>query len=87
MVETLAVDTLKRILEAFNRHDLDAIMKHFAEDSVMTYHEVPIPGEGGMWASHRYGKDWRDDSPASPTCIMARTNIGSVVTKVFRSGP
>jgi steroid delta-isomerase-like uncharacterized protein len=27
-------DTLERVLEAFNRHDLDAIMSHFADDCV-----------------------------------------------------
>jgi ketosteroid isomerase-like protein len=27
-------ETLKRVLEAFNRHDLDAIMSHFADDCV-----------------------------------------------------
>ena len=28
-------DTLKGLLEAFNRHDLDAIMDYFAEDCVL----------------------------------------------------
>jgi len=31
----VTVDTLKRILEAFNRHDLDAIMAFFADDCVL----------------------------------------------------
>ena len=29
---TVTVDTLKQILEAFNRHDLDAIMEFFSDD-------------------------------------------------------
>ena len=29
---TITVDTLKQILEAFNRHDLDAIMEFFSDD-------------------------------------------------------
>jgi taurine dehydrogenase small subunit len=28
------VDVLREVLDAFNRHDLDAIMAHFAEDCV-----------------------------------------------------
>ena len=31
----VTVETLKRIAEAFNRHDLDAIMAFFAEDCVL----------------------------------------------------
>lgn len=30
----VTVDTLQAVLDAFNRHDLDAIMSHFAEDAV-----------------------------------------------------
>lgn len=29
---TITVDTLKQVLDAFNRHDLDAIMEFFTED-------------------------------------------------------
>jgi ketosteroid isomerase-like protein len=28
------VDVLREVIDAFNRHDLDAIMSHFAEDCV-----------------------------------------------------
>ena len=28
------VEVLREVLDAFNRHDLDAIMSHFAEDCV-----------------------------------------------------
>lgn len=34
MPEQVSIDVLKGFLEAFNRHDLDAIMDHFAEDCV-----------------------------------------------------
>ena len=30
----VTVETLKRVLDAFNRHDLDAIMAHFTDDAV-----------------------------------------------------
>ena len=34
MADTVTLDTLKGFLEAFNRHDLDAIMSYFAEECV-----------------------------------------------------
>ena len=34
MSEQVTLDALKGFLEAFNRHDLDAIMDYFAEDCV-----------------------------------------------------
>ena len=39
----VTVDTLKRILEAFNRHDLDAIMGFFADDCVLDMPRGPHP--------------------------------------------
>ncbi len=39
----VTVDTLKRILEAFNRHDLDAIMTFFADDCVLEMPRGPHP--------------------------------------------
>jgi ketosteroid isomerase-like protein len=35
MSEHLTVETLKELLNAFNRHDLDAIMDYFADDCVL----------------------------------------------------
>lgn len=35
MSEQVTLGTLKGLLEAFNRHDLDAIMDYFAEDCVL----------------------------------------------------
>lgn len=37
------VELLKEFLEAFNRHDLDAIMEYFAEDCVMDMPRGPYP--------------------------------------------
>ncbi len=34
MHDTVTVETLKAFLDAFNRHDLDAIMAYFADDCV-----------------------------------------------------
>ena len=49
-----AVDegTLKEVLNAFNRHDVDAIMSFFADDCVFDTPRGPLPG-----GAHLVGKD------------------------------
>jgi ketosteroid isomerase-like protein len=46
------VDALRRILEAFNRHDLDAIMSQFADDCVLEFPRGP-----DVWGRRFVGKD------------------------------
>jgi ketosteroid isomerase-like protein len=46
------VQDLRRVLDAFNEHDLDAIMAHFAEDSVFESPRGPDP-----WGRRFVGKD------------------------------
>ena len=46
------LDALKQVLEAFNRHDLDAIMSHFAEDCVFESPRRPDP-----WVRRCAGKE------------------------------
>ena len=41
------VEGLKRVLEAFNRHDLDAIMSFFTEDCVFHMPRGPAPSGRG----------------------------------------
>ena len=48
---TVTVDTLKQILEAFNRHDLDAIMEYFSEDCSLDMPRGPEP-----WGQRFEGK-------------------------------
>jgi hypothetical protein len=43
---------LERVLEAFNRHDLDAIMSHFADDCVLETPRGPDP-----WGRRYVGRD------------------------------
>ena len=50
--QTVAVETLKQFLEAFNRHDLDAIMAFFADDCCMDLPRGPEP-----WGTRLTGKD------------------------------
>jgi ketosteroid isomerase-like protein len=40
---TITDQTLKRILEAFNQHDLDTIMDFFAEDCILEMPRGPHP--------------------------------------------
>ena len=35
--QAVSVETLKQLLDAFNKHDLDAIMQFFAEDCYMDF--------------------------------------------------
>jgi steroid delta-isomerase-like uncharacterized protein len=48
----VTVDTLKQILAAFNRHDLDAIMEFFADDCTFDMPRGPEP-----WGQRYVGKD------------------------------
>ncbi|MFL5455007.1 MAG: nuclear transport factor 2 family protein [Myxococcales bacterium] len=46
------LEALKQVLEAFNRHDLDAIMSHFADDCVFESPRGP-----DAWGRRFVGKD------------------------------
>ncbi len=46
------LDVLKQVLEAFNRHDLEAIMSHFADDCVFE-----SPRGADPWGRRFVGKD------------------------------
>jgi steroid delta-isomerase-like uncharacterized protein len=46
------LDALKQVFEAFNRHDLDAIMSHFADDCVFESPRGP-----DLWGRRFAGKD------------------------------
>ena len=48
---TVTDETLKQILEAFNRHDLDAIMEFFADDCSFDFPRGPEP-----WGQRFVGK-------------------------------
>jgi ketosteroid isomerase-like protein len=51
-IGVVTIDRLKAFLEAFNRHDLDAIMDFFADDCVMEGPRGPEP-----WGLRLVGKD------------------------------
>ena len=50
--DTVSVDTLKALLEAFNQHDLDQIMTYFADDCVLYMPRGPEP-----WGRRLVGRD------------------------------
>lgn len=58
--ELITVETLRSILDAFNRHDLDDIMEFFAEDSVFD-----MPRGPELWGSRYVGKSQVRDGLAS----------------------
>jgi taurine dehydrogenase small subunit len=46
------LEVLREVFDAFNRHDLDAIMSHFAEDCVLE-----TPRGADRWGARFAGKD------------------------------
>lgn len=58
--DTVTANTLTEILEAFNRHDLDAIMSFFADDCTFDMPRGPDP-----WGTRFVGKDRVRDGLAS----------------------
>ena len=56
----VTVDTLREILDAFNRHDLEAIMEFFADDCIMEMPRGPDP-----WGLRLIGKAQVQEGVAS----------------------
>ena len=50
-IESVTVETLKQLVAAFNRHDLEAIMTFFADDCVLQMPRGPEP-----WGQRYQGK-------------------------------
>ena len=80
---SVSVETLAAIAEAFNAHDLDAIMEFFADECSLDMPRGPEP-----WGQRFVGKrpsvrGWRAVSRACPTCTTAMIGTGGVATLVF----
>ena len=70
----ITVETMKEVLDAFNRHDLDAIMEYFAEDCSFDFPRGPesygqrFTGQAEVrealagWASGCLGMDTHRDN-------------------------
>jgi ketosteroid isomerase-like protein len=48
--QSISVETVKAILDAFNAHDLDAIMEFFADDCSLDMPRGQIRGGSVLWA-------------------------------------
>ena len=57
---TVTVETLKEIIEAFNHHDLDAIMEFFSDDCSLDFPKGPEP-----WGQRFTGKEQIREALAS----------------------
>ena len=72
----VTVETLQRLLDAFNAHDLDAVMSFFTEDCVLEMPRGPHPWGRRFEGGRPCDRDWQAASPASPTSTTATTATG-----------
>ena len=77
---------LLELCAAFNAHDLDRIMAHFAEDS-----SLDMPKGGKSWGARFTGKDavrkgLAIGSKRLPTCTMETIGTGCRAAWAYRSG-
>ena len=75
--QLVTVETLKSITDAFNRHDRDAIMEFFAEDSSSDMPRAPDPWDGGLPARSRCVKGFPPGLLESQTSTTETTATGS----------
>ncbi len=84
--QAVSVGTAKAILDAFNAHDLDAIMEFFADDCTLDMPRGPDP-----WGQRYAGKAAVREGLATrfrtfQTSTTAMTAIGLAETWSFRNG-
>jgi SnoaL-like protein len=80
-------EVVGEVLDAFNRHDLDTIMSHFAEDCVFESPRGPDAWGRRFVGRRRSGTASLPASKGSPTSITAMTSISCPATAALRSGP
>ena len=80
------VDMLEEVLDAFNRHDLDAIMGFFTDDCSFDMPRGTDPWGRRLMVKPRFAKAWRVALPASPMFATTRTGISSPGTEACRNG-
>jgi hypothetical protein len=82
----VTIETLRRLVDAFNAHDLDSVMRCFADDPVLELPHGPDQWGGGSRGGRRCARGWQAASPASPASTTATTVTGSAATGAARSG-
>jgi ketosteroid isomerase-like protein len=80
------IETLQRLVVAFNAHDLDAVMSLFVDDPVLELPRGPNPWGQRFQGREEVRSGWPAASPASPMSTTARTVTGSPATGAARSG-
>ena len=74
--------SLQAFLDAFNAHDIDAIMSFFTDDCVF---DTP-PRDSGSSASKRLAGGSRRGSTGFPTSTTATTATSPAATAVYPNG-
>jgi ketosteroid isomerase-like protein len=62
----VTAETLRRLRDAINAHDLDAVMSFFTDDCVLELPRGPHPWGRRFQGRGRCDRGWRAASPASP---------------------
>ena len=86
MGSEVTLDTLKGFLDAFNRHDLDAIMDYFHEDCVFYMPRGKGHGAIATQESKRSEPAWPRASRVSQTSTTGMTAIGPAAPSAYLSG-
>jgi hypothetical protein len=82
----VTIETLQRLVDVFNAHDVDAVMGFFTTTRSWSCPAGRIRGGGGSWGGRPSERGWPVASPASPTSTTAMTVTGSAATGATRSG-
>ena len=78
--------SLQAFLDAFNAHDVDAIMAFFTDDCVFDMPRGPAPGGRRLVGKQEVRRGSSRGSTGSPTSTTATTATGHAVTAASPSG-
>ena len=70
------IETLRQPVAAFNAHDLDAVMRFFADDCELVMPRGPNLRASGISVKKRSERDWLHGSKVSQMCTMEMMSIG-----------
>ncbi len=82
----ISVQTLERFLDAFNAHDLDALMTFFTEDCIVDMPRGPAPWGRDLRVLRTCARGSPPVSQAFQTSTTATTAIGSRETEAAPNG-
>jgi hypothetical protein len=82
----VASQMLQDFLDAFNAHDVDAVLSFFSEDCVFDMPRGPAPGGRRLVGKDEIREGFGPDSRGSRTSVTATIAIGSAVIEESRSG-